>query len=142
MPVDISRKVAEEHEECMKSIDDARSRKELKHIGMGKTSKGLDKIPSVISAFQRVQPSASEGCEASPLLKEKGHQEVIAMAVKFQNPDKGEQAQGAVIQQSGNSNMSAMTLATNEMQTENSLIEERQHKRKQVLEQFLQKAKR
>ena len=38
--------------------------------------------------------------------------------------------------------MSAMTLATNEMQTENSLIEDRQHKRKQVLEQFLLEAKR
>ena len=84
-----------------------------------------------------MQPSASKGHEASSLLKERGCQEVIAMAVKFQNPDKGEQAQGAVIQQSGNSNMSAMTLATNEMQTENNLIEERQHKRKQVLEQFL-----
>ena len=137
MPVDIIRKVAEEHEECMKSIDDARSRKQLKHIGMRKTSKGLDKIPSVTSAFQRVQPSASEGCEALPLLKERGCKEAIAMAAKFKNPDKGEQAQGAVIQESCNSNMSAMTLATNEMQRENSLIEERQHKRKQVLEQFL-----
>ena len=137
MPVDIIRKVAEEHEECMMSIDDARSRKQLKHIGMGKMSKGSDKIPSITSAFWRVQPSASEGCKALPLLKESGCQEVIVMAVRFQNPDKGEQAQGTVIQQSSNDNMSAITSATNEMQTENSLIEERQHKRKQVLEQFL-----
>ena len=86
MPVDIIRKVAEEHEECMKSIDDARSRKQLKHIGMGKMSKGLDKIPSVTSAFQRVQPSASEGCKASPLLKERGCQEAIVMAVKLSEP--------------------------------------------------------
>ena len=62
------------------------------------------------------------------------------MAARFQNPGKGEQAQGTVIQQSSNDNMSAMTSATNEMQTENSLIEERQHKRKQVLEQFLREA--
>ena len=137
MPVDIIRKVVEEHVECMMSIDDARSGKQLKHIGMGKMSKGLDKIPSLTSAFQRVQPSASKGCEASPLLKERGSQEVIVMAVWYQNPGKGEQAQGTVIQQSGNNNMSAMTSATNEMQTENSLIEEGQHKRKQVLEQFL-----
>ena len=127
----------EEHEECMKSIDDARRQKQLKHIGMGKMSEGLDKIPSTTSAFQRVQPSASKGHKALPLLKERGCQEVIVMAAKFQNLDKGEQTQGAEIQQSGNSNMSAMTLATNETQTENSLIEERQHKRKQVLEQFL-----
>ena len=124
MPVDIIRKAAEEHEKCMASIDDARSEKQLKHIGMGKMSKGLDKIPS-------------EGCEASSLLKDRGCQEAIAMAVRFQNPGKGEQAQGTVIQQSSNDNMSAMTSATNELQTENSLIEERQHKRKQVLEQFL-----
>ena len=88
MPVDIIRKVVEEHEECMKSIYDARSRKQLKHIGMGKTSKGLDNIPSITSAFQRVQPSVSEGHEASPFLKERGCQEVIVMAAKFQNPDK------------------------------------------------------
>ena len=137
IPVDIITKVVEEHEECMVSIDDARSKKQLKHIGMGKTSKGLDKIPSVTSAFQRVQPPASEGHEASPLLKERGCQEVIAMAVRFQNPGKGEQAQRTVIQQSNNDTMSAMTSATNEMQTENSHIEERKHKRKQVLEEFL-----
>ena len=137
MPVDIIRKAVEEHEECMMSIDDARSKKQLKHIGMRKMSKGLDKIPSITSAFWRVQPSASEESEASPLLKERGHQEAIVMAVRFQNPGKGEQAQGTVIQQSSNDNISAMTSPINEMQTENSLIEERQHKRKQVLKQFL-----
>ena len=82
---------------------------------MGKMSKGLDKIPSITSAFQRVQPSASEGRKASPLLKERGHQEAIAMAVRFQNTGKSKQAQGTVIQQSGNDNMSAMKSATNEM---------------------------
>ena len=51
MPVDVIMKAAEEHEECMKSIDDAKSRVQVKHIGMGKTSKRIDKIPSVTSAF-------------------------------------------------------------------------------------------
>ena len=86
MPVDVIRKAAEEHEECMRSIDDAKSRVQVKHIGMGKTSKRIDKIPSVTAAFQRVPPSTSEGCEALPLLKERGCQEVIVMAAKFQNP--------------------------------------------------------
>ena len=86
MPVDIIRKAVEEHEECMRSIDDAKSRVQVKHIGMEKTSKRIDKIPSVTSAFQRVPPLTSEGHKASPLLKERGCQEVIVMAVKFQNP--------------------------------------------------------
>ena len=68
MPVDVIRKAVEEHEECMKSIDDPKSRVQVKHIGMGKTSKRIDKIPSITSAFQRVPPSTSEGCEALPLL--------------------------------------------------------------------------
>ena len=70
MPVDIIRKAVEEHEECMMSIDEARSGKQLKHIGIEKMSKGLEKIPSITSAFWRVQPSASKGQEALPLLKE------------------------------------------------------------------------
>ena len=34
MPVDVIRKAAEEHEECMRSINDAKSRVQVKHIGM------------------------------------------------------------------------------------------------------------
>ena len=141
MPVDVIKKAAEEHEECMKSIDDAKSRVQVKHIGIGKTSKRIDKIPSVTAAFQRVPPSTSEGHEASPLLKERGCQEGIVMAAKFQNPRKSEQTQGAVVQQSVSSSMSAMTSATNETWTESNLIKERQQKRQKVLEQFLREAK-
>ena len=39
MPVDIIRKASEEHEECMKSLDDIRIQKQLKHTGIGKSSK-------------------------------------------------------------------------------------------------------
>ena len=59
------------------SIDDAKNRSQVKHIGIGKMSDRLDKIPSVTSAFNRVTPSTSEGCKASPFLKERGHQEVM-----------------------------------------------------------------
>ena len=142
MPVDVIRKGVEEHEECMRNIDVAKSRVQVKHIGMGITSKRIDKIPSVTSAFQGVPPSTSEGHEASPLLKERGHQEAIVMAAKFQNPRQSEQTQGAVVQQSVSSSMSAMTSVTNETQTEGYLIEERQQKRQKVLEQFLREAKR
>ena len=76
------KKAAEEHEECMMSIDDARSRQQIKHIGIRKTSKGTNNIPSMTSAFQRVHPSTSEGHEASPAIKERGHQEAIKMAAK------------------------------------------------------------
>ena len=82
MPVKIIKKAAEEHEECMMSIDDARSRQQIKHIGIGKTSKGTNNIPSTTSAFQRVHPSTSKGCEASPVIKERGHQEAIKMAAE------------------------------------------------------------
>ena len=97
MPVDIIRKAAEEHEECMKSIDDVKNRSQVKHIGIGKTSERIDKMPSVTSAFNRVIPSTSKGCKASPFLKERGRQEVIAMAVKFQNPRRSEQTNEVVI---------------------------------------------
>ena len=66
----------------MMSIDDARSRQQVKHIGIGKTSKGVNNIPLMTSAFQRVHPSMSEGCEASPVVKERGCQEAIKMAAK------------------------------------------------------------
>ena len=94
MPVDIIRKAAEEHEECIKNIDDVRNRLQIKHIGIGKTSESISKIPSVMSAFNRVMPSMSEGRKALPVLKEKGHQEAIAMAAKFQNPRRSEQNNG------------------------------------------------
>ena len=56
MPVDIIRKAAEEHEECMKSIDDAKNRSQVKHTGIGKMSERISKIPSVMSAFNMVMP--------------------------------------------------------------------------------------
>ena len=64
MPVDIIRKAAEEHEECMKSLDDARMQKQPKHIGTGKTSrpKNPGEITSNASAFQKVQQVESEDC--------------------------------------------------------------------------------
>ena len=137
MPVDIIRKAAEEHEECMKSIDDAKNRSQVKHIGIGNTSERIDRIPSVTSAFNRVPPSTSEGREASPFLKEKGCQEAIVMAVKFQKPKKSEQTKEVVVQENASSSMSTMTLAMNNTETGSNLIEERQQKRQKVLEQFL-----
>ena len=82
MPVKIIKKAAEEHEVCMMSIDDARSRQQIKHIGIRKISKGTNNIPSTTSAFQRVHPSTSEGREASPVIKERGCQEAIKMAAE------------------------------------------------------------
>ena len=78
MPVDIIRKTSEEHKECIKSLDDVRIQKQPKHMGVGKSSKRKHqtKIPSVTSAFQRV---------LSLILKERGCQEAISMAAKFQN---------------------------------------------------------
>ena len=82
MHIKIIKKAAEEHEECMMSIDDARSRQQIKHIGIRKTSKGTNNIPSMTSAFQTVHPSMSKGCEASPVIKERGCQEAIKMAAE------------------------------------------------------------
>ena len=53
---DIIKKAAEEHEECMKNINEAKNRSQVKHIGIGKSSERTNKIPSVISAFSRVTP--------------------------------------------------------------------------------------
>ena len=69
--MDIIRRAAEEHEECMKNIDEAKNRSQVKHIGIGKTSKRTSKIPSVMSAFSRVMPWMSEGCKALPVIKER-----------------------------------------------------------------------
>ena len=140
MPVDIIRKAAEEHEECMKSIDDAKNRSQVKHIGIGKMSEGIDKIPSVTSAFNRVTPSTSKGHKALPFLKERGHQEVIVKAAKFQNPRRSEQTNEVVIQEDASSSRSMMTRAMNNTETGSDLIKERQQKRQKVLEQFLQEA--
>ena len=142
MPVDIIRKAAEEYEECIKNIDDVRNRSQIKHIGMGKTPERISQIPSVTSAFNRVMPSMSEGCEASPVLKEKGCQEAIVMAVKFQNPRRGEQNNTVVIQEDTSSCRSTMAQEVNNTETGSDLIEERQQKRQRVLEQFLREAKR
>ena len=76
------KKAEEEHEVCMMSIDDARSRQQIKHIGIRKTSKGMNNIPLMTSAFQRIHPSTSKGHEASPMIKESGHQEAIKMAAE------------------------------------------------------------
>ena len=73
MPVDIIRKAADKHEECMKSIDNTKNRSQVKHIGIGETFKRIDRISSVTSAFDRVPPSTSKRCKASPFLKERGH---------------------------------------------------------------------
>ena len=142
MPVDIIRKAAEEHEECMKNIDDVRNRSQIKHISIGKTSERISKRPSVTSAFNRVMPSMSERREALPVLKEKGCQEVIAMLAKFQNPRRSEQNNTVVIQEDASSSRSTMAQEVNNTETGNNLIEERQQKRQRVLEQFLREAKR
>ena len=71
MPVDIIRKAAEGHEECMKSLEDARMQKQPKHTGTGKTSKPKNprEIPPNASAVQQVE---SKDCKTSQILKEKG----------------------------------------------------------------------
>ena len=133
MLVDIIRKAAEEHEECMKSIDDAKNRSQVKHIGIGKTSERIDKIPSVMSAFNRVTPSKSKGHKALSFLKERGCQEAITMAAKFQNPRRSEQTNEV----DASSSRSVMTWAINNTETGSKVIKERQQKRQKVLEQFL-----
>ena len=82
------KKAAEEHKVCTMSIDDARSRQQIKHIGIGKTSKGMNNIPSTTSAFKRIHPSTSEGREVSPMIKERGHQEAIKMAAEVRDWNK------------------------------------------------------
>ena len=136
MPVEIIKKAAEEHEVCMMSIDDARSRQQIKHIGIGKTSKGMNNIPSMTSAFQRVHPSTSEGCEVSPVIKERGHQEAIKMAAEVQDWNKRESCSNA------GENLTQKSSILTETSSESSLIEDRKQKPEKVLEQFLREAKR
>ena len=74
MPVDIIRKAAKEHKECMKNLDDSRMQKQPKRKGTGKTPrpKNPREIPSNASVFQKVQLVLSEDCETSQILKGKG----------------------------------------------------------------------
>ena len=145
MPIDIIRTAAEEHEECMKTLDDVKAQRQTKHIGVGKTSKPKSQnvIPSTVSAFQRVVPNISEDQEALPVLKEKGHQEAIEMAAKFQNPSsKQQQTNIVVVQQNRQDNASTAMPTSNRSQTSDSYIKDRQNRRNQVLEQFIREAKR
>ena len=123
MPVDIIRKASEEHEECMKSLDDVRIQKQLKHTGVGKSSKQKDqtKIPSVTSAFQRVPPTVTKDHEYSLILKKRGHQEAISMAAKFQNLlGNSQQTETTVTQQSVNNSMFSTQSVTSKVQNEDS----------------------
>ena len=83
----------------------------------------------------------SEGHKASPVLKEKGHQEAIAMAVKFQTR-RSEQNNTVVMQEDASSSRSTMAQEVNNTETGSNLIKERQQKRQRVLEQFLREDKR
>ena len=123
MPVDIIRKTSEEHEECTKSLDDVRIQKQPKHMGVGKSSKQKNqtKIPSVTSAFQRVPPTVIEDHESLQILKERGRQEAISMAVKFQNPSgNSQQTETIATQQSVNSTTFSTQSVTSKAQNEDS----------------------
>ena len=106
----------------MMSIDDARSRQQIKHIGIGKTSKGTNNIPLTTSAFQRVHPSMSKGREASPAIKEKGCQEAINMAAEVRDWNKREPCSN-----SGGNLTQKLSILT-KTSSESSLIEDRKQK--------------
>ena len=147
MPVDIIRKVSEEQEECIKSLDDVRMQKQPKNTGVGKTSqpKAPNNIQSTSSAFQQIPQVTGEDHEASPILKERGWQEAITLAAEFQNSSRNpQQAKVVTVQQNVNGDTSSSAAAqsvTSKTQT-GSYIEDRQNKRNQVLEQFIRVAKR
>ena len=122
MPTKIIKTAAEEQEVCMMSIDDTRSRQQIKHIGIGKTSKGMNNIPSMTSAFQRVHPSMSKGREASPVIKEMGRQEAIKMAAEVQDWNKRELCSNA------GGNLTQRPSILTKMSSEGSLIEDRKQK--------------
>ena len=122
-----------------KNIDDVRNRSQIKHISIGKMPEKINKIPSVMSAFDRVMPSMRKGCEASPVLKEKGCQEAIAMAAKFQNPRRSEQNNTVAIQEGTSSSRSTMAQEVNNTKGGGNLIEERQQKRQRTISQRSQK---
>ena len=144
MPVDIIRTATEEHEECMKSLDDVKAQRQTKHIGAGKMSKPKSQnvIPSTVSAFQRAVPNISEDWEALPVLKEKGYQEMVEMAGKFQNPSTKQQTKVVVVQQNRQDNTLTAMLTSNRSQISDSYIEGRQNRRNQVLEKFIREVKR
>ena len=105
----------------MKSLDDVRVKKQPKHMGIGKSSKQKDqtKIPSVTSAFQRVPPEVMEDHESSLILKERGCQEAISMAAKFQNPSgNSQQTETTVTQQSMNNSTFSTQSVTIKAQNE------------------------
>ena len=106
----------------MMSIDDARSRQQIKHIGIGKTSKGMNNIPSMTSAFQRVHPPMNEGREVSPVIKERGHQEAIKMTAEVRDWNKREPCSNA----GGNFTQRLSILI--KTSSEHSLIEDRKQK--------------
>ena len=118
------------------SIDDARSRQQIKHRGIGKTSKRMNNIPSMTSVFQRIHPLMSEGREASLLIKERGHQEAIKMVAEVRDWNKGDQCLNDGVPYT--QRLSILS----EMSSGCSLIEERKQKRKKVLEQFIRGVKR
>ena len=98
---------------------------------------------STTSAFQKVTPTTNEDCEASPVLKEKGHKEAIEMVAKFHNPPSDpQQAKVVVTQQNSQDSTSAIMSIQSRSQTGDSCIEDRQNRRNQVLEQFIREAKR
>ena len=137
MPVDIIKTASEEHEECMKTLDDVRAQRQTKHIVVGKTSKpkGQKEISLTASAFQKVTPTTNEDHEASPVLKEKGCKEAIEMATKFHNPPSDpQQAKIVVIQQNSQDSTLAIMLIPSRSQTGDSYIEDRQNRRNQMLE--------
>ena len=124
MPAKIIKKAVEEHEVCMMSIDDARSRQQIKHIGIRKTSKGMNNTPSMTSAFQRVHPSKSKGHEASPIIKERGWQEAIKMAAEVRDWNKSEPCFYA------GRNLTQRPSILTETTSEYSLIEDRNRNKK------------
>ena len=89
---------------------------------MRKTSKGMNNIPLMTSAFQRVHPSTSEGCEESPAIKERGRQEAIKMAAEVRDWNKREPC----LNDGGNLTQKLSILT--ETSLEGSLIEDRKQK--------------
>ena len=79
----------------------------------------------------------SEDHEASPMLKEKGCQEVIKMAANFQNSGRNaQQTKVIVLQQNNSGNISLTQSVAEQSQIGNNHFHDRQSKRNQVLEQF------
>ena len=82
----------------------------------------MTNIPLMTSPFQRVHPSMSKGCEASPVVKERGHQEAIKMAAEVRNWNKRKPC----LNDGGNltQRLSILTKTS----SEGSLIEDRKQK--------------